>query len=140
MSAKKKAGRPLVDEPLILSAKPRTVPVIMRDGDTRLAYSLRQLVSEELDEWWEFVDGQGLTEEDGKVAKSAGRGIQAQFVSRCLRDEQGQKVPLDRIRCEYPASVVSQLFWAAMQLNELDAEAMERAKNGYKVRRTSGPE
>jgi hypothetical protein len=109
----------------------KTIPVELEDdeGNVRKC-TLREMTGLEREQ--QIARAQSLIEigPDGKptVSRAASGDGETFLISLCLVDEEGNNFSPDAIR-KFPASAVSALAEACEQLNGLNVEAKEEAKN-----------
>jgi len=100
------------------------LPVIL-DGKN---YKLKELTGKQRDTFLNNV-GQRMNFVAGKAqGMKSYDGLQSSLLALCLYDDADKLVSEKDIQ-EYPASVQTKLFKAAQELNGLDEEAVEEAKN-----------
>jgi hypothetical protein len=117
------------DDVLRFKSRRKRISVMMEDDDGKEhEFTLREFNDTQRDEWMEFIREAGLTSEEAAKEKSH-TGLQSELVSRCLYDPQGERVTLESLRTEWPATVITALFMKSLDMNALTKEALDEAKN-----------
>ena len=120
----------------------KEVPVLLTGKDgTEKSFTLRELTGTQRAVYNESFDVKVEISDDGKAKATAGEGFKMfsakQFLAMCLYDEKSTLVNEETIG-EYPATVTSALYNAALKLSGMDEEALRKAKNGLKGSDSSG--
>lgn len=121
-------------EVLQFSKARKRVPVIMTDEDgTPHEYSLREFNDETRDGYLEEMRERGIGKsKDGKPdldkVKSLA-GMQRSLVGLCFYDDKDELVSEEVLSKELGATVITALFFKCLELNSLDKDALDKAKN-----------
>lgn len=109
----------------------KTIPVELEDADGNIRKCcLREMTGREREKQVARVQNLIDIGPDGKpvISKDNSGDGETFLISLCLLDENGENFSLEAIR-QFPASAVNALSEACEELNGLNAEAKEEAKN-----------
>ena len=114
-----------------VSLKCEEVPVILEAEDgTERTLVLREMVGKDRDAHLQSMAGKMKMNATGQViGVKSFDGLQASLLARCLYDENGELVPQKEIQ-SFPTRTQIALFEVAQEINGLNREAQENAKNG----------
>lgn len=116
--------------PLKFNLKSSSVPVTLTDAEGKeLVMDMREMNAYNRDLYLDQLATRLRLDAQGNPAGvKKFDGMQASLLSLCLFDADGKKVPEAEIQ-KWPASVVSQLFEAAQEMNLLTKAAGDASKN-----------
>jgi len=117
-------------ETIILTIDREEVPVILNNKEgVETKYTLREMNGKERDSYLNTIGNKMKLSGSGKViGLKSFDGLQAGLLSRCMIDENGDKVDEHTIQ-GWPTKTQTSLFKTAQVMNALDQDAEDEAKN-----------
>ena len=115
-------------EEIRLSLKLDFVPVVLEDENgEEIQLQLKTMTGQERDSYLDAFNKRTKVE-DGNTQILNFKGFQSDLLSRCLFDENNEHLTASKIQ-GFPAVVINKLFEKANEINALDVESQQAAKN-----------